>query len=86
MSTYIQLFKMSTGYVDGTIPPQFGKSLPIEATGDRGILKVDGRLSERNIVEIALQACRESEFIGYQILKGATLLQAKPVSKVFIVR
>lgn len=86
MKTYIQLFQMSTGYIPGTIPPQFGKPEPIEATGDRGIIQVDGRLNESNIVAIALQACRESEYVGYKILRGNSLQQAKPISEVFIVR
>lgn len=86
MATYIQLYTMSTGYIEGTIPPKFGSPKPIPACGDRGVIKVDGRLKERRIVEIALQACRESEFIGYQVLKGDSLLQATPISQVFIVR
>lgn len=86
MATYIQLYTMSTGYIEGTIPPQFGSTKPIPACGDRGVIKVDGRLKDRSIVEIALQACRESEFIGYQVLKGSSLLQATPISQIFIVR
>lgn len=86
MATYIQLYTMSNGYIEGTIPPQFGDPKPIPACGGSGIIKVDGRLKERSVVEIALQACRESEFIGYQVLKGKNLLEAFPISQVFIVR
>lgn len=86
MATYIQLYTMSTGYIEGTIPPQFGAPKPTPDCGDKGVIKVDGRLKERSIVEIALQACRESEFVGYQVLKGKNLLEASPISKVFIVR
>ena len=86
MKTYVQFFAMSTGYIAGTIPLQFEKPVVTEATGDHAVIQVDGRLKERNIVEIALKECKERGFVGYMVLKGNTLLDAKPVSKYWQVR
>jgi hypothetical protein len=86
MKTYIQFFTMSTGYIAETIPPKFGKPEVILAIGDRSVIQVDGRLKEQNIVDIALEECRDRGFYGYQILKGENLLDAKPVSKYWVVR
>lgn len=86
MKTYIQFYTMSTGYIEGTIPPKFGKPVAIEAAGDRGIIRVDGRLSQVKIAAIALQECKVRGFVGYKILKGVSLLDARPVSQFWPVR
>lgn len=45
---YAQFYQLSTGYIPGTIPPQFGEKKIIEATGDRSIVIIGGRLSRVN--------------------------------------
>lgn len=79
---YVQFFQLSTGYVQGSIPPRFDPAhrRPIEVCGDRGIVRVDGRLSARSVIDIAIRTAEERGFIGYQVLEGTSLLQAKPVS------
>ena len=80
---YIQFFQYSTGYVAGSIPPRFDPAhrRPIEVCGDQGIVRVDGRLSARSVVDLAVRTAKERGFIGYQILKGPSLLLAKPASR-----
>ena len=85
MKTYVQFFTYSTGYVAGTTPPRFDdthKKL-IEACGDRGIIQIDSRLSDFNMGLIVRETCQKRGYEGYQILKGNSLLDAKPVSGVF---
>ena len=79
---FIQFFQMSTGYVPGTIPPVFDPAYarPIEATGDRGIIRVDARLRNEAITKIAVGTAIERGYVGYQVWEGASLLEARPVS------
>lgn len=85
MKTYAQFFTYSTGYVAGTIPPQFDDSHKrlIEACGDRGIIQIDSRLSNWRIGLIARETCEARGYDGYQILRGHSLLGAKPVSGIW---
>ena len=48
MKTFIQFYRLSTGYIQGSIPPKFDKAhaKPIEALGSDGVLFVDGRWSK----------------------------------------
>ena len=80
MKTYIQFYTMSTGYVEGTIPPKFGEQVAIEATGDRGVIQVDGRLRQTKVACIAMYECSKRGFVGYKVLKGgiAYLVQNPP--------
>lgn len=79
---YVQFFQMSTGYVPGSIPPVFCENnrTPIEACGDRGIVRVDGRISRDRVAAIARRTAVERGYVGYQVLEGDSLLSAKPVS------
>ena len=79
---YAQFYSMSTGYVDGTIPPQFDDAhkKPIEACGDRSIVIIDARLSKENIGAIAAKTCKERGYCGYRIFKGDSILNGKPIS------
>lgn len=64
---YAQFITFSTGYISGTIPPQFGNPYPIDACGDRGIIKIDGRLSLDNHHKIAREECIKRGYIGYRL-------------------
>lgn len=79
---YVQFFQNSTGYVPGTIPPRFDPAYvkPIEATGDRGVLIVDGRLSAENIGRIAAEECRRRGFVAWQVFKGESFTRSRAVS------
>jgi hypothetical protein len=84
MKTYAQFYTMSTGYIDGTIPPKFSESHKrlIEACGDRAIIQIDSRLSPKTIGEIAARECKARKYLAWEILRGDSLLSAKPVSQV----
>lgn len=65
---YAQFQTMGTGYIHGTIPPQFGAPYPIDACGDRGIIKLDGRLSLDNMHIIAKAEQVKRGYIGYRLI------------------
>jgi hypothetical protein len=65
---YAQFQTMSTGYIQNTIPPQFGAPYPIDATGDRGIIKLDGRMSLTNMHSIAKVEQVKRGYIGYRLI------------------
>jgi len=78
---YAQFFQLSTGYIAGTIPPQFGEKKPIEATGDRGVIILDGRESKNNMHAVAEIECNKRGFIGWQLFKGDTFTRSAPISE-----
>lgn len=84
MKTFAEFYTWSTGYIAGTIPPQFGEPKLIAATGDRATIRIDSRLSPDNIKTIAENECKKRGFVGYKILKGNSLLEC--TAKTFIVR
>jgi hypothetical protein len=71
---FIQFFHMSTGYVQGSIPPRFDNAMrtPIEATGDRSVIVLDGRESASTHHNIARVEGAKRGFIGYKICKGSS--------------
>ena len=79
---YVQFFQMSTGYVQGSVPPLFYENnrTPIKACGDRGVVRVDGRISRDRVAAIARRTAIERGYVGYQVLEGDSFLSAKPVS------
>ena len=79
MKYYSQFFTMSTGYIAGTIPPQFGAPTVIEACGDRSIIQIDGRLTRQTMGEIAKAECIKRGYVAWQIIGGNHLLDAKPL-------
>lgn len=76
---YAQFYQLSTGYIPGTIPPQFGEKKVIEATGDRSIVILDGRLCRTNQDMIARQECKRRGFIGYSLHKGETFTRSSMI-------
>jgi len=85
MKTYAQFFTYSTGYIAGTIPPKFDDAHKrlIEACGDRGVIQIDSRLKNWHIGLIARETCEARGYEGYQILRGDSLLSAKPISGIW---
>ena len=69
MKTFIQFYRLSTGYIQGTIPPKFDKAhaKPIEALGSDGVLFVDGRWSKSTQHEKAREYAKTMGFIGYTL-------------------
>ena len=79
MKVYIQFFNMSCGPW-----PDFkeeSKEL-IEACGDRSVINIDARLTQCNIRQIAEHECIKRKYLAYQVLKGSSLLNAKPVGNI----
>jgi len=54
-----------------------------EALGDRGIIRLDGRLSLLNMENVAFNTMRQRGFKDFVILRGDHLLDAKPIPKMF---
>ena len=73
MSRYIQFLSLSTGYIPGTVPPQFGiVRKPIEMMGSDGIYLVDGRWGDRTIHQKATEVGKLRRAVGYRICHGLT--------------
>lgn len=54
----------------------------ITACGDRSIIRLDGRQSQLTHELLAEQECRNRDYIAWQLIKGKSLLRAKPVTRV----
>lgn len=76
---FAQFFTMSTGYIPGTIPPEFGTPSPIEACGSNAVLIIDGRLSLHNARQIAAKAAKERGYVGYAIHQGESFNYSREV-------
>jgi hypothetical protein len=76
MKRYCQFLKMSTGYVEGSIPPIFSEEekYPIDALGTDGVFVLDARKSLFNqVVDIELRAAQlenVQHFIGFKIIES----------------
>lgn len=79
---YIQFYQKSTGYIPGSIPPRFSEEYitDIEATGDRGVIIVDGRMSPDNIRAIAEREGAKRGYCAWALFKGESFTRAKKVS------
>ena len=76
---FIQFYSMNTGYIEGTIPPQFSENKkPIPACGIDSIHKCDGRWSLSTIRNVAKELGHARGFIGYSIEAG-DFLNSSPV-------
>ena len=82
---FAQFFQMSTGYVEGSIPPRFDEAhkRPIEACGDRGVLVIDGRLSPETIGDIARKEGAKRGYVAYRIFRGDTFTRSSPISGIW---
>lgn len=78
---YGQFYKMSTGYIAGTIPPQFAEShcVPIAALGSDSVYIVDGRRSLRTAANEIRDICKKRGFIGFTIHSGANFSNSRQV-------
>ena len=77
---YAQFYKNSTGYIEGTIPPQFGTPALIEACGDRAVIVLDGRVSPKSNGEIAAKECEKRGYKAWAIFRGDTFTHSKRIS------
>lgn len=71
MKTYAQFF------IRGC---EFGNI--IEACGDRAIVRLDGRMNQLNMETVAEEECRKRNYVAWQLIRGESLLRAKPFTKI----
>jgi hypothetical protein len=77
MKTYCIFLQMSTGYINGTIPPQFSEDHkePIEGCGSNSVMLLDNRNSINTMFNKCLVELKNrKQFIGFKIVKCASLL------------
>ena len=55
----------------------------IEASGDRSVIQLDGRLLQESWRTIAKVECGKRGYLAWQLLSGTSLLDARPISKVW---
>ena len=73
MTKYIQFLSLSTGYIPGTIPPQFGgPCTPIETLGSDGIYPLDGRWCNATVHRKAREVGTLRKAVGYRLCHGLT--------------
>ena len=82
MKVYAQFFTMSCG----TWPDfkEDSKRL-VEACGDRSVIQLDARLADCNIRQTARDERIKRKYLAWRILKGPSLLDAKPVGQLNVV-
>jgi hypothetical protein len=72
MKHYIQFKTLSTGYIQGSIPPQFTKEnvKPIDKLGSDGIYCLDNRLSLPNMIGKGINLCTiKGNKVGFSIVR-----------------
>ena len=72
MRHYIQFKSLSTGYIQGSIPPKFSKEniKAINSLGSDGIYYLDNRLSLENMINKGFNLCTErGNKVGFSIVK-----------------
>lgn len=79
---YAQFFQYSTGYIPGTIPPQFDpvRRELIEATGDRSVIVLDARIRPTDNAAIAARECKARGYVAWAIFRGETFTRSARVS------
>jgi len=84
MKTYAVLQVLSTGYINGTIPPQFNENnkQPIDMCGSDSIVNLDGRKSIYNLqndVRTKINNMRRSDIVKFRIVKTNDFLRNERV-------
>lgn len=86
MKYYIQFKTLSTGYIQGTIPPQFSKEniKPIDKIGSDGIYYLDNRLSLSNMIGKGFELCKQkNNTVGFSLVRyNGTILNGKEVKTI----
>jgi hypothetical protein len=87
MKNYAQFCHWSTGYIAGTIPPQFSEAHKkiIDACGSSAVFPLDGRLSVFNMHKIARAEAKRRGYAGYRLCKGLTCNGPQQQTAIFAV-
>lgn len=75
MKHYIQFKTNSTGYIQGTTPPQFSKNniKPINQLGSDGVYYLDNRLNLSNMIAKGFELCKQrNNKVGFSIVRYTT--------------
>ena len=67
---WAQFFNLSTGYIAGTSPAEFGERKLIEACGSDAVFVLDGRNARHTQHEHAKEVCKQRKYLAYQLYKG----------------
>jgi len=76
MKIYCQFKHLSTGYIEGTIPPQFSKMhvKPIDLLGSDGVMILDARKNIQNLItdchERMSQLSKANYIVGFVIIRA----------------
>lgn len=78
MKVYCQFKVLSTGYVQGTIPPQFKEEnkRPINMLGSDGVFILDGRKSLDNLIIDSKNRAEKllQKIVGFEIVQAGSFL------------
>ena len=74
---YTEFYHLSTGYIEGTIPPQFSVDYikPIPACGMDSIMYHDGRYNLEHIINDSYNRLSKlgKHYIGFKIIQGQNI-------------
>lgn len=78
---FATFYKPSTGYIAGTIPPQFSSEhvKPIPAMGSDGVAVFDGRWGRQRCIEAARDIARRRGFIGFTLEAGESFTRSRVI-------
>ena len=79
MKVYCQFKVLSTGYISGTIPPQYNEDnkKPIDMLGSEGVYILDGRNSLSTLISDSIlrkDKMRRTDIVGFEIIKSDNFL------------
>ena len=84
MLYHAEFYHLSTGYIEGTTPPQFSKEnkKPIPACGGDSVLVLDGRNNIDNMISDATNYNNrmKNKFTGFKILKGESFTRSREIT------
>jgi hypothetical protein len=74
---------LSTGYIQGTVPPQFSdeNKKPIDLLGSDGIVYLDNRLNLNNMIEkgfnVLNKHIKKNSIVGFKVIAYNRSIQEK---------
>ena len=79
MKIYCQFKVLSTGYIAGSIPPQFSEDnkRPIDLLGNEGVYILDGRKSIPSLIDdcrLKLDKMRNASVVCFEIIRADSFL------------
>jgi len=76
---WAQFWDFDTGYIAGTIPPQFGARRPVEACGSDGVAVLDGRHALTELRRQARKIAEDRGYIGFALHRGASFTRSHKI-------